>query len=87
MQINRSRLSRDNAAVIFEVDLSMPSEKVKYLKEVSGTLVYHVSAGAKPFDLGIESFETGTNGDKFGAVIGIGDLHHGGGHGGAESGG
>jgi len=69
IQTNRCRLSRDNAAVIFEVDLSMPSEKVEYLKEVSGTLVYHISAGAEPFDLGIESFETGTNGNKFGAVV------------------
>lgn len=68
-KIHFPRLSKDKTTVVFEVNLSLPGENVKYLKEVSGSLEYLVSVGVKEVDLGIEEFRAGAQGKELGAVI------------------
>ena len=63
------QLSKDKTKVVFEVRLRLPGEKVKGLKEVSGSLVYIVSGSAKKVDLGITEFKAGATGKEFGAKI------------------
>jgi hypothetical protein len=62
-------LSKDKTAVIFEVKVSLPGEKTKGFKEISGKLEYVVAGGSKKVDLGFTGFKAGTQGKAFGAVI------------------
>ena len=62
-------LSKDKTAVIFEVKVSLPGEKTKGFKEISGKLEYVVAGGSKKVDLGFTAFKAGTQGKAFSAVI------------------
>jgi hypothetical protein len=55
--------------VIFEVKVSLPGEKTKGFKEISGKLEYVVAGGSKKVDLGFTGFKAGTQGKAFSAVI------------------
>ncbi len=68
-KIHFPRLSKDKTTVVFEVKLTVPGEDVKGLKEVSGTLEYSVSGGAKDVDLGIGDFKAGATGRELNASI------------------
>ncbi len=63
------KLSADKASVIFDVDLKLPAPAAKGIKEISGTLQYRVSGGAKEIDLGLKSLKAGTKGTELGASI------------------
>ncbi len=63
------KLSKDKTKVVFEVRLRLPGAQVKGLKELSGSLVYLVSGGARNVDLGLAEFKSGAAGKEFGAKI------------------
>ncbi len=67
--IHFPRLSKDKAAVTFDVRLILPPPKARGIKEVSGTLTYAVGGKTKEVDLGIGAFKTGTKGKELGAEI------------------
>jgi hypothetical protein len=67
--IHFPRLSKDKAAVTFDVRLNLPPARARGLSEVSGTLTYAVAGRAKEVDLGIGSFKAGTKGTALGASI------------------
>jgi len=62
-------LSADKASVLFNVELKLPAPAAKGIKEISGTLQYRVSGGAKEIDLGLKSLKVGTKGTELGASI------------------
>ena len=68
-KISFPRLSNDKTAVIFEVKCSLPGEKTKGFKEISGKLEYVVAGSSKEVDLGFTGFNAGTQGNAFSAVI------------------
>ncbi|MCI5196361.1 MAG: hypothetical protein D3919_09050 [Candidatus Electrothrix sp. AW5] len=74
-----SFLSKDKSTVCFPIDLILPPDDVKGIKEISGTLKYSsASASAKEVDLGISNFEAGSKGTKYSATIeSIGKNHWG----------
>ena len=68
-KIHFPRLSKDKTIVIFDVNLSLPGENVRGIREVSGILKYNVASGSRKVDLGITDFTIGSKGKEFGAVI------------------
>jgi len=68
-KISFPRLSKDKTCVLFEVKLNVPSEDVKYIKEISGHLEYTVASGTKELDLGIAKFEEGAQGKELSAQV------------------
>jgi hypothetical protein len=54
------RFSKDNKAVVFDVELSLPDEAAKGLAELSGALRCLKSTGTKKINLGIMDFKDGT---------------------------
>ena len=68
-EIHFPRLSKDKAAVTFDVRVALPGPKARGFKEVSGTLTYSVAGKTKEVDLGIGAFATGTKGKEMGAEI------------------
>ncbi len=67
--IHWPRLSTDKGAVCFEVQLNLPGEKAKGIKELSGVLQYVVGEKTKSVDLGIAEFNPGAKGRELGAEI------------------
>ena len=51
------------------MQLVLPDDKVKFIKQISGYLEYTVSSGAKEIDLGVTEFKTGMKGKHFNAII------------------
>ncbi|MFH1347453.1 MAG: hypothetical protein ABIH22_02060 [Candidatus Margulisiibacteriota bacterium] len=68
-EISFPSLFDNNTVVEFDVKMNLPGEKVKGLKEISGTLQYLVGDKAPQSDLGIIDFKVAAKGNKFGAVI------------------
>ena len=68
-EIHFPRLSKDKAAVTFDVRLNLPGPKARGLKEVSGLLTYAVAGKTKEVDLGIGLFKDGAKGKELGAAI------------------
>ncbi|MFH1683844.1 MAG: hypothetical protein ABIA67_03060 [Candidatus Margulisiibacteriota bacterium] len=68
-EISFPSLFDDNTVVEFDVKMNLPGEKVKGLKEVSGTLYYLVGGEAKKTDLGITTYKAAAKGKGYGAVI------------------
>jgi len=62
-------LGKDRATIWFDVNLKLPGQEAKGLKEVSGILSYVVGEKTKEIDLGIAEFKTGATGTAFGATI------------------
>ncbi len=62
-------LSKDKTSVNFELEMKLPSSRVKKFKEISGYLEYISASGLKKTDLGISKFKEGTRGKKYGAII------------------
>lgn len=62
-------LSKDKTIVNFELEMKLPSPRVKKFKEISGYLEYISASGLKKTDLGISKFKEGTHGKKYGAII------------------
>jgi hypothetical protein len=63
------RLSKDKAAVTFDVPLRLPSPKARGFKEISGLLTYVVAGKSREVDLGIGLFQSGAKGKELGARI------------------
>lgn len=68
-KVSFPRLSDDKSSVIFEVKLNIPSEDVKYLKEISGNLNYITASGEEKIDLGYLECKAGAKASKFDATI------------------
>jgi hypothetical protein len=68
-KINFPKLSKDKSTAIFDVELSVPDDDVKRIKELSGTIRYMVAGGTKEVDLGISEFKAGVKGKEFDAVV------------------
>jgi len=68
-KIHFPRLSKDKTVVIFDVNLSLPGENVRGIREVSGILKYTIASGSRNVDLGITDFTIGAKGKEFGAAI------------------
>jgi hypothetical protein len=62
-------LSKDKTAVIFDVNMKVPGEGVKGIKELSGSFEYLVAEGSEETDLGISEFKKGAKGNRLGASI------------------
>jgi hypothetical protein len=58
--ISSPKLSEDEKAVVFDVDLSLPDQGTKGLTEVSGVLRGFKFTGTKKIDLGLMDFKDGT---------------------------
>ncbi len=56
------QLSEDKGTVIFDLNLRVPGDNVKSLKEVSGEIGYVVARGTKTVDLGTLKLKTGSKG-------------------------
>lgn len=67
--INSPKLSEDQSAVLFEIELSAPGKQVKSIKEVSGTIQYKVSSGVKEVELGFPALKSGEKGKELSAEI------------------
>ena len=63
------KLAADKASVMFDIELKRPAPAAKGIKEITGTLQYRVSGGAKEVDLGLKSLKVGSKGTEFGASI------------------
>ena len=68
-KISFPRLGNDNKTVVFEVNMSLPSEQAKGIKEVAGVVEYVVASATRTVDLQISHFATGVKGSEFGAEI------------------
>jgi len=67
--IHFPRLSKDKAAVTFDVPVGLPSAKARGFKEISGLLTYVVAGKTKEVDLGIGLFQSGAKGKELGSEI------------------
>ena len=54
------KLSQDKDTVVFNIDLLTPGDDVKWIKEISGELVYVAGEGTKTLDLGILELKSGS---------------------------
>ena len=63
------KLSGDKTSALFQVKLPLPSEDVKYFKEISGTLEYSTASVAKEVDLGFTELKAGAIGKELGSII------------------
>jgi hypothetical protein len=68
-RLSYPRLSKDKAAVLFDVRLKLPGDSVKGIKEVSGTIQYRVAEATREIDLGLQSLKPGSKGTELGASI------------------
>ena len=64
-----TRLSTDKEAVMFELQLKLPSPKAKKFKKLSGYFTVSVADSEKEVDLGIKEFKDGEEGSEYGAVL------------------
>jgi hypothetical protein len=67
--IHFPRLSKDKAAVTFDVPIGLPSPQARGFSEISGVLTYVVAGKTKEVDLGISLFQSGAKGKELGAEI------------------
>ncbi len=67
--IRFARLSDDKAKTVFEIKLKAPSNKAKYLKEISGIIKYKTSSSADTLDLGYVKCKEGARFSKLEAII------------------
>lgn len=63
------QLSNDKNTVIFNINLLVPGDNVKGLREVSGKLIYVVAEGTKSIDLGTLELKPGVKGEALNAEI------------------
>ncbi|MCK5715072.1 MAG: hypothetical protein KAH64_03850 [Nitrosomonadaceae bacterium] len=68
-KIGFPNLSKDKSTVIFDINLILPPDDVKSIKEISGTLKYLTAGSVKEVDLGISDFKAGSEGTKYSATI------------------
>jgi hypothetical protein len=62
-------LSKDGTTAIFDANLTLPGDGVKYVQEISGVLECIVAGGVKKADLGLMDFAAGAKGAALGASI------------------
>lgn len=70
LRLSFPKLSKDQASVLFDIELKRPPADCTGIKEVSGTLQYRVAEGVREVDLGFASLKQGSKGKELGAVIG-----------------
>lgn len=63
------QLSKDKGTVVFNINLRVPGDNVKSIKEVSGEIGYVVARGTKTVDLGTLKLKTGSKGLTLDAKI------------------
>lgn len=69
-KINWPRLTNDGTGIVFEVEMDLPGDTVKSLKEVAGTIQYTVGGKTKEVDCGFAELKAGAAGKPFHAKIG-----------------
>ncbi len=67
--IYKFNLSTDKKFVVFETELKLPKNKVRYIKQLSGYLIYESAAGIKKVDLGFSKIAPGEIGKNLNAKI------------------
>lgn len=68
-KIRFPELSKDKSTVEFEVNLQLPEDEIKGIKELSGTMRYLVASGVREVDLEISEFEPDARGKEFSSTI------------------